>query len=328
MTLPLESALLLAAATAVVPEPLRTDWRREWNAELWWWLSSSPHPTRRALARHCWGALVDACWLRSHSAACPFRDFLPSPAGMLAVALLSLALLAAASHGFRSTRRALFGAGPGAHPERLAILYEASPFMGGMIALSPARLAGWAARSQTLESISPASPATALCRLKPGISLTQAETELRGWNGFLHLAPYASILYRSVVVLGPAFLALAALALLNWLRSANGRAFLLAQPLAALTLLFLAAMEIPASPAALLLPYLTASFLALRYCWSDQRRRCPECHARLALPVRIGLGPRLPFEPVGTELLCPQGHGALFTTLEEEPEAHWTRLVA
>jgi hypothetical protein len=335
MMLPPESAVLLRAAAALVPSDLREEWRREWHAELWWWLSSTPDPARLALAHHCAGAVVDAFWLRGQACLEPgfsLGDFLGRPFARLAAPALLLVLLAAASGGFRHTRRALSATAS----DRLVILSETGPFMGQVMALPPARLAEWSARSHTLESVALVSRTTALGRLKRGVTAAQAEAELRALGkrlAFLDVTPYAATIYRPIVVLGPPFLALVLLALLdwlilNWLRSAPALAFSLAQPLAWLTLLFLAALELPASPAALFLPYLIASFLALRFCWRDARRRCPVCLDRLALPVRIGVGPRYPFEPAGTEFLCPHGHGALFTTREAEPESRWSPLVA
>jgi hypothetical protein len=43
----------------------------------------------------------------------------------------------------------------------------------------------------------------------------------------------------------------------------------------------------------------------------DQRRRCPVCLMRLALPVTIGSWSSSLLEPVSTEFLCERGHGAL-----------------
>jgi hypothetical protein len=59
----------------------------------------------------------------------------------------------------------------------------------------------------------------------------------------------------------------------------------------------------------------TAGFLAAvgsAVSWSlnDQQRRCPVCLRRMASPVRIGSWASV-FEPVTTELLCDEGHGAL-----------------
>jgi hypothetical protein len=59
----------------------------------------------------------------------------------------------------------------------------------------------------------------------------------------------------------------------------------------------------------------TLAFLGAFGCgviWSftDQRRRCPVCLRRLAMPVTLGSWASV-FEPVTTEMLCGEGHGAL-----------------
>jgi len=43
---------------------------------------------------------------------------------------------------------------------------------------------------------------------------------------------------------------------------------------------------------------------------SDQRRRCPVCLRRLALPVSLGSWASV-FDPPSTEMVCSQGHGTL-----------------
>jgi hypothetical protein len=50
--------------------------------------------------------------------------------------------------------------------------------------------------------------------------------------------------------------------------------------------------------------------------WSfaDQRRRCPVCLGKLAMPVTLGSWASM-FEPVTTEMLCDEGHGTL--TMDE-----------
>jgi len=192
----------------------------------------------------------------------------------------------------------------------------------------PRQLPAWTANSPTIESVRLANPLTAFASLKPGVQPLQAQAELRQHSGFLTVTPYANTMVWPITVLGAPFLALALVAVLYWVRAGAPRAFTLAQPLAWLTSVFVAAIEMPVSPAALFVPFLIASFLALRFCWRDQRQRCPVCLHRLAMPVLIGFGPRSPFEPAGTEFLCPSGHGALFVTRETEPESHWTPLVA
>jgi hypothetical protein len=319
--LPFESSWLIRAAAALAPAETRAEWRREWHAELWWWLASTPDPSRLALAGHCWGAVVDAFWLRL-GAEFSLGDFLALPSLRLAMPALVLVLVAAASGGFRHTRRALFAPAP----SRLAVLSQTGPFMGKIMPLpSSAHILQWNARSQTIESVAIVSRTRALVRLRPGITAAQAEREWRNWNAFLQVTPYSSEIVYPLAVLGLPFIAFALVALLDGICFAP-QAFSLAHPLAWLAALFLAAVELPANPAAILLPYLVASFVALRYCRRDRGQRCPVCLHRLGMPVRIGVGPRGPFEPAGTEFLCPHGHGALFTTHETEPESQWIPL--
>jgi hypothetical protein len=50
--------------------------------------------------------------------------------------------------------------------------------------------------------------------------------------------------------------------------------------------------------------------------FADQRRRCPVCLGRLALPVTFGSWASI-FEPVTTEMICGEGHGSM-TVAESE----------
>jgi len=72
-----------------------------------------------------------------------------------------------------------------------------------------------------------------------------------------------------------------------------------------------------------------ASFsYAMWWVMDDQRKRCPECLHRLALPVRMGSWASV-FEPPSTELLCDEGHGSLSVPERTDGEAErWVRLDA
>jgi hypothetical protein len=62
--------LILRVASWIVPGEKRLEWRGEWEAEVWHWshfLVESGRlngRTEQELARHCWGAFVDALWHR------------------------------------------------------------------------------------------------------------------------------------------------------------------------------------------------------------------------------------------------------------------------
>ena len=72
--------------------------------------------------------------------------------------------------------------------------------------------------------------------------------------------------------------------------------------------------------------FMAAFGCALLWSFADQRRRCPVCLQRLAMPVTIGSWASM-FEPVTTELLCEEGHGSLCVPEIGEPD-RWTPLDA
>ena len=74
--------------------------------------------------------------------------------------------------------------------------------------------------------------------------------------------------------------------------------------------------------------FMAAFGCALLWSFADQRRRCPVCLQRLAMPVTMGSWASV-FEPVTTELLCEEGHGSLSVPETEagEPD-RWTPLDA
>jgi hypothetical protein len=68
-----------------------------------------------------------------------------------------------------------------------------------------------------------------------------------------------------------------------------------------------------AATAARILAALTFLVICVRALWwsfADQRRRCPVCLQRLSMPVSVGSAASI-FDPAITELVCPNGHGAL-----------------
>jgi hypothetical protein len=76
------------------------------------------------------------------------------------------------------------------------------------------------------------------------------------------------------------------------------------------------------------LAFLGGFGLATVWVFDDQRRRCPECLRRLARPVTMGSWASM-FEPVTTEFLCDEGHGALSLAESEIGEGdRWVSLDA
>lgn len=58
------------------------------------------------------------------------------------------------------------------------------------------------------------------------------------------------------------------------------------------------------------LVFIVTCVRGLWWSFADQRRRCPACLRRLAMPVTLG-SPASVFDPALTELVCPNGHGSL-----------------
>lgn len=157
MNLPPESKLLLDAASAIVPAAQRADWRREWLAEIWWWMEGQPDagraPAERVqLAYRCLGAFSDAFQLRMEEMDLAPRvaQVVGGPWFCLAGFGFLIAALALASGGFRHTRRALTGA-PFPAAGRLAVLAQSVPFMGGRYGVPAATVAYWNETAHDIE---------------------------------------------------------------------------------------------------------------------------------------------------------------------------------
>ena len=76
------------------------------------------------------------------------------------------------------------------------------------------------------------------------------------------------------------------------------------------------------APFAPFAPYLlfAGCILALRWVFTDQRRRCPVCLRLLTNPVRIGTPSQTFLEWYGAESMCSRGHGLLQVS-ENSPSA-------
>jgi hypothetical protein len=74
------------------------------------------------------------------------------------------------------------------------------------------------------------------------------------------------------------------------------------------------------------LAFLGAVGIGVLWVFADQRRRCPVCLGRLAMPVTLGSWASI-FDPVTTEMLCDEGHGALsLAETENGPGDRWITL--
>jgi hypothetical protein len=192
----------------------------------------------------------------------------------------------------------------------------------------------------------------ALARLKPGVTLANARAELRSLaarmppassGSAVTLEPIQSVPARPLATLGIPWLVMVcgtiAVAMLRFRRSPRYGAFLAAKVVLSLTLVLLAIVEYGSSwmtihsgqtnlaaGAASLWLFLAGPPAALYWCWRDQRNRCRSCLHRLVMPVSFGEGARTLLERAGTELVCPRGHGTLFTTDGTDPSQQWDPL--
>jgi hypothetical protein len=157
MWLPFESRLLLATAAAVVPSSRRSEWRREWEAELWCWMQGLPNAGRSLLERvqlaiHCCGAMSDAMCIRraDDGFGTRLQRLAGTPGMWVAAAVLGLVALALATGGFRHTRQALIK-GPIPDAAGTAVLSQSSPFMGGRFGVPARKVDYWDRHAQTID---------------------------------------------------------------------------------------------------------------------------------------------------------------------------------
>jgi hypothetical protein len=54
--------------------------------------------------------------------------------------------------------------------------------------------------------------------------------------------------------------------------------------------------------------------LVLVWAWRDQQARCRVCLHRLRQPLRIGVPGRILLDTAGQEVMCPLGHGSVYTS--------------
>ncbi len=198
------------------------------------------------------------------------------------------------------------------------------------------------------------SPSPALARLKPGVKPADAQAELRELaaqvkpvtrGSLVVVEPVERLSARPLTALGLPWLALVcgavAAAVVRFRRAPGFAAFLAAKVVLSLTLMLLVTVEFGSSwmtinsgesnlaaGVASLWLFLAGPAAVLFWCWRDQRRRCRICLHRLEMPVHFGEGARMLLEHAGTELVCPQGHGSLFTADGEDPATQWYPLFA
>jgi len=155
--IPLESRILLAAASLLVPLRVRNDWRMEWEGEIWWWITTQPDAGRSvqerlALVCHCAGAILDGLclWLEDEDRTAALRAALRKPGACLAAGMLLLTLIGVLSGGFANTRRSLESA---FFPQdvRVAVLSQTGPFMGQRLGVPIDKVAYWDRHAPSLQ---------------------------------------------------------------------------------------------------------------------------------------------------------------------------------
>ena len=65
------------------------------------------------------------------------------------------------------------------------------------------------------------------------------------------------------------------------------------------------------------------------WAWRDQKRRCRDCFSLMHRPIRIGIPGQMLLDPAGEEVMCPRGHGSLYTSesvLGSELSDRWVGL--
>ncbi len=172
------SKLIIEAASRLVPSEQRSDWKKEWHAEIWhnWQFLAHAgawnHREAIRLLHRCCGALPDALWHFTGQDAVRgrFREWIRSPWTCLGLFGAALLLLAALTGGFPATR-ALLQTGSSRAASNLVFVWFHPSAGGGDEGLPPDVVPAWAARSRLLESIAPFVINHRLVRTSSGRSL-------------------------------------------------------------------------------------------------------------------------------------------------------------
>jgi len=151
------ATLVIAGAARLVPEPARSEWRREWDAELWYRVAALEArgaldlPEQSRLIRRCLGAYHHALWIAARGAA---RDLRSTPArSALAVSAVAVAL-AAGSVAFALATEVRVGAAPYPSDGRAVRIFNTAPAADlDRTALSGYELVRFRAENRSLEVI-------------------------------------------------------------------------------------------------------------------------------------------------------------------------------
>src|SRR5258708_5291149 len=189
----------------------------------------------------------------------------------------------------------------------------------------------------------------AIARLRPGVSQEAAEKELRELqvraslarrNFLVRATPIADLVYRPAWSYGFDFLLTSSAVFLwalfnvfrdgrrgaSWKMTRHFWAFFVAKTMLLLFALFLFVLEFggvtqpsftggvrPAPGPLGVWLYYSAIVVLLIWAWRDQPGRCRVCLHHMRQPMRIGVPGQMLLDTTGQEVMCPQGHGSVYT---------------
>lgn len=190
----------------------------------------------------------------------------------------------------------------------------------------------------------------AVARLQPGVDLNKASVDLRQEllyagvarrNFAIRVTPVADLVYRPLWSYASDFLTAIGFVLLwalfqGWRDRRRGAGwstirrfwgFFILKSVLAVVPLFIFVFEFTSAPqlgvtggvrpgAGPLAAWLfyTGMAVILFWAWRDQPSRCRVCLERMRRPLRIGVPGQMLLETAGQEVMCPRGHGSVYTS--------------
>src|ERR1700756_1196331 len=149
--------IILRAASWIVPRPARTEWRKEWEAELTyaWEVSRSGEPSiGRHLRSRCWGAFLDAAWYRCNRGDLRHkgRNWSQTPAFLL-LTLASALILFAVFSGNLPRIRSILLSPPYGDPQRIATISRTAVINSAEWVVPYSWVEIWRKQTQTIEAV-------------------------------------------------------------------------------------------------------------------------------------------------------------------------------
>ena len=190
----------------------------------------------------------------------------------------------------------------------------------------------------------------AVARLRPGVSQDAAEKELRQLlvdahlsrpNFYVRATPIADLVYRPARAYALDLLMSSSLILLwagfnifrdrkygiSWRMTGRFWGFFVVKTMLPLVALFLFVFEFggvtqlgvtggvrPGSGPLGAWFFYSGIVMILIWAWRDQPGRCRVCLRHMRQPLRIGVPGQILLETAGQEVMCPLGHGSVYTT--------------